>query len=178
MKNKLNAKLKLKKTAWILTVAIIISLTLGCKRQSDPDQIVQLIDNAVILAEKHDVKKLFKLTTDDFVSKPGSRDGRASKLILLMAFRRYQSFSIRYPTPIIDVAPNGKTATVNLPFAIIRDNKPMPDVQALIDDPDQWIKKMAEKADPYYLDLKLIKEGGDWKVKIATLSGIRNVHSI
>lgn len=164
----------------MMRLLTILSLTilLGCKEKDDEKLILALINDAAQLAMDHETGKLMDLTTDTFTADPGSRDAESVRSVLTYAFMRYGKFTIIYPQPRVEVAPNRETATAKVPFVIVREGGPIPDLLDLVGDPEKWLEEAGKGADPYHLDIWFWKEGGEWKVDRARIQGIRSMEGI
>jgi len=143
----------------------------GCDEEDDETQIRRIIKKGVFLAEKHETGELLDLTTEDFRANPGSRDRRETAAYLMIAFRRFGDFIIRYPAYSVELGSSAGTAEVSLPFVILRNDRKMPGVEEFVDSPVRWMAKAAEVADPYYLNLKFHKKDGEWMVRRAKIKG-------
>ena len=145
---------------------------IACSGAEDDSEIIRaLIKKGAELAEKHDIKGIVDLTTEDFTAIPGDYTRTNIKGVLLFAFRHYGKFKVLYPRPGVDVDPNGEEATARVHFMIVKQEGGIPDLKDLYEDPEEWIKKAGEIADLYRLDLKLRKDGGDWLVAQAHIEG-------
>ena len=141
----------------------------GCGHQDDKSAILELVQNGAELAEKHDIMGLFKMTTDHFLAMPGELDRRSCKGVLWRAFQYYGDMSIVYPSPVIDVKADGKTASVWVPFLILKRGHSFPGLNELPGNPKQWLEKVGKAADLYRLKMELVKQGEEWLVKKAHL---------
>ena len=93
-----------------------------------------------------------------------------------MAFRQYGQFRILHPKFDIAISESRKTATLNVPFFLLRAGQPLDesDLEGLQDNPVAWAKKIAEKVgDPFYLEAVLEKGEEGWLVSRASLIGFR-----
>jgi len=162
-----------------ITLAAAAALAAGsCKPKDDEKLILALIEEAAILAQQHKVADILDLTTDTFTANPGGRDRDEVRSILAMAFMHYGDFAVKYPNPSIDISPAGDTASVKVPFVILRGGALLPDLSGLVNDPARWAEEASKNADPYYFDLQLFKVDGDWKVETASLQGLRPMEEI
>lgn len=151
-------------------IGILIIVGAACTKKDDVAAIRQLIQKGADLAEKQKIGNLIELTTKDFSARPGDHNQRSVRGILFMAFRHYGRFKIHYPQPSVEVIEAGHTARAMLSFIIVSQDKPLPGLKELYEDPQRWIETASEKADLYQLQLDLVKTDGDWLVKIARLS--------
>jgi hypothetical protein len=172
-----------KSLATYVTISIACALLLqlascsSCQEQDDEKLLRAMIRQAVELATRHDLGELMAMTTDDFVANPGHHTRQEVKGILLLAFRRYGQFSIEHPRPSVDLSPSKLTATAEVPFLIVRQGVDLPDLGDLYEDPERWIEQAGEKADAYFLELKLLKTDDGWRVEKARIGGTRGVGS-
>ena len=86
-----------------------------------------------------------------------------------MAFRRYGSFKVAYPRPEVTIEPSGTEARARVPFMIVREGTPLPDLGGLYEDPEGWIEAVKEQSDPFMLELWLTKTKDGWKVQRALM---------
>ena len=161
------------KTVIVILSALALAILSGCSKKDDTTAIRQLIGEGTQLAEDHQIGGLMRLTTPDFIALPGQHDASQVKGILFMAFQHYGKLKIHHPRPSVEVAEGGKAATALIHFVIVSQDKAIPDLRALYEDPERWIEKASEKADLYQLELELVKEDGDWRVKIAEMKGFK-----
>lgn len=150
----------------IIWISWILFFALGsCSGRDDATEIRDLIERGAGLAEERDVAGLMKMTTPDFIAVPGRHDGREVKRILWLAFRHYGDFRILYPRPKVDLAEEGHAASGRVYCLIVKKDRTFPELRALYEDPEGWLKEVGENADLYRLDLELMKINGDWLVK-------------
>jgi len=162
----------------IVLAAFMVAAAASCKPKDDEKLILALIEEAAILAQQHKVADILDLTTDTFTANPGARDRNEVKSILAMAFMHYGDFAIKFPNPSIDISPAGDTASVQVPFVVLRGGTLLQDLSGLVNDPARWAEEASKSADPYHLDLQLFKVDGDWKVETASLQGLRSLEEI
>ena len=165
-----------------MTISFILAATLpscsGCEDKDDETQIRQLFNYAADIAQKKDIGELMDLTTEDFKVARHGLDRQSVKGVLLMAFRRYGTFTIEHPRPDVDLGPADGEATASAPFLIVRQGKEAPDLRDLYEDPQGWIESVGEMADLYNIELWLVKTDDGWKVEKARLDGYRRLESI
>lgn len=149
----------------------------GCDDRSDEERILDLVHESATMAQEHDISGLMDITTRWFTASPGNRERKEVRQILLVAFQRYGNFRIAYPEPSIHVAPDGLSAKAKVPFVILREGLEIPDLGDLAGDPEGWVQEVSMTADPYRLELWLVKEDGDWLVDRARVQGIRSMDS-
>ncbi len=155
--------------------AIICFSIISCSSKDDAVAIRKLIDQGAELAEGHQIGDLMDLTTKGFSASPGSHDARSVHGILFVAFKHYGTFDLRYPRPTVNVEEGAATAEATIHFMIVSQDKPMPELKDLYEDPQAWLDKAGEKADLYRLKLDLIKQDGDWRVQKADLSTLKGM---
>lgn len=160
----------------LITVARLVALlllltTAACGTSDDGAAIRKLIDQGAELAEKQQIGDLVRLGSDDLVATPGNHDANSVKGILFVAFRRYGQFSILYPRPIVELNPEADRATATVYFVILSKDRSLPGLRDLKDDPLRWLEEAREKADPYLLQLELVKRDRQWKVQRAHIEG-------
>jgi len=162
----------------VMLATVMVTAAASCKPKDDEKLILALIEEAAILAQQHKVGDILDLVTDTFTANPGARDTDEVRSILAMAFMHYGDFAIKFPNPSIDISPAGDTASVQVPFVILRGGALLPDLSGLVNDPARWAEEATKTADPYHLDLQLFKVDGDWKVNTASLQGLRSLEEI
>ncbi len=155
--------------------ALLFSSCGSCDTPDNETQIRSLFDKGADFAQKHDIKELIRLTTDDFQAWPGPQDRQSAKGVLFMAFRRYKKFSVKFPRPTVNVDATGAYAEAKTPFLIVREGQSMPNLKDLYDDPDGWVEKVDDLADPYHLELWLIKKDDEWLVRKARIHGLKGL---
>lgn len=165
--------MKKPKTAIPILCALASLIALGCGKTDDTTAIRRLIDKGTQLAEKHELGDLMRLTTPDFIALPGHQDAARVKGILFVAFQHYGNLNIHYPRPSVEMAEGGESATALIHFVIVSQDKAIPELKELYENPEKWIEKASEKADLYQLALVLVKTGGEWRVKQAELKGFK-----
>jgi len=162
------------RSCWPLACILAISLLLGaCGKQDDAEAIRALIREGTLLAEKHDVAGIMKLTTPEFRALPGEMDGREARKYLLYAFLRYKEFKLVYPRPVVEIQAGGEGAEASFPFLILQKDYSIPDLKDLAQHPEDWLQQLGDKADLYRLRLEFTRSGGEWRVRRAHLDVIR-----
>lgn len=160
--------------ALIASTCPLSSACSSCEEQDDETAIRQLISRAASLAERHELGELMRITTPHVTARPSGMIRAEIKGALLIAFRRYGQFSIEHPRPSVEVEEDGVEASADLPFLVVRDNRKVPDLKDLYDDPQNWLEQVGELADLYFLDLELIKNDDDaWRVEGVRIRGTR-----
>ena len=147
-----------------LLLPVLCFFLISCARKEDTDVIRQLIKQGAMLAEKHDIRGLMKLTSEDFLAMPGQHDHHGVKRILWMTFRHYQEFKVIYPIPSVELESNGLTASATIYFMIVKKDVSFPKLTELYEDPQGWLEEAGENVDLYRLTLELLKKNRDWLV--------------
>jgi hypothetical protein len=156
--------------ARLVTLLLITLLLLAaCSKEDDTEQIRNLIKEGAKLAEEHNAAGLLKLTTEDFVARPGKHDGREVRRILWLAFNHYGNFKVMYPEPSIDLEKSGREGSAKVYFMIVKKERSIPELKDLYRDPRGWLEEVGETADLYRLKLELLKNNEDWLVRSVLL---------
>lgn len=162
-----------------LALAVLVAWPCtGCKPGDDEKAIRDIIERAAKMAERHETSDIMDLTTGRFEASPGERNRDEVRTVLLLAFRQYGSFAILYARPVVEIDPSGLAARARVPFIVVREGRPIPDLGGLMDDPEGWIREAGKTTDPYNLELWFDKVDGEWLVGRARLDGIRPVEGI
>jgi len=148
----------------------------GCEEKDDRKAILKIIQEAAELAQEHKTNDLMDLTTSYFTARGSDRQEVSG--ILIYAWNRYGQFRILYPEPDITVAPDAMTAKAKVPFIVLREGGPIPDLGGLASDPAGWLDEASKSADPYNLELWFAKTDDGWKVEKAELDGVRPMESL
>ncbi len=154
---------------YLIGVLCCCVLLTACSESDDAAAIKTLVESGAELAEQKSISDMMKLTTEDFVAVPGQQDRRVVKRILFAAFAHYRNFTIHYPSFKIEIADDGISAVVALPFAIVRKEHELPGLEGVYNDPQEWVEAAGEKADLYHLTMLLRKQDGEWLVAQAEL---------
>lgn len=174
----MTARMSAIKTAVRWSFCAVAAFVPACQKCSPDDDVAlirQLVVTAAELAEAKQVGNIMGLTTDDLVANPGQRNRSAVKRILFAAFHHYGTFDIKHPRPLVDIIQPGASAKASVPFLIVQKDKAFPELSELYDDPTRWMEAVGEMADPYELELELVKSDGEWRVRKATLLGLRSI---
>jgi hypothetical protein len=150
----------------------------GCRPGDDEKAIRDIIEKAARMAERHETSDILELTTRRFEASPGERDRDEVRTVLLFAFKQYGSFAILYARPSVAIDPSGLAARARIPFIVVREGRPIPDLGGLHEDPEGWIEEAGKSTDPYNLEIWFEKQDGDWMVDRARLDGIRPMESL
>jgi hypothetical protein len=154
-------------------VLIIVAMCASCSQKDDAQVLRSIIEKCARLAEQKQISDLLEFTSKDFQAQPGGYDGRSVKGILFMTFRRYGTFEIHYPRPIVKISPDSNEAETGVFFLIVRQDRAIPGLKELYENPQVWLEAVGEKADLYQLELQWIKKDGEWLVRRAYLEGFR-----
>ncbi len=157
----------------VVKALVLLFLVVTCSGKDDAAAIGKLIDKGANLATEKQIGDLMRLTTDGFTAGPGDYDARRVKGILFVAFQHYGNFSIRYPSPTVELIEDGKKAKATVYFVIVSKDKEIPSLKELYNNPKEWIEAAGEKADLYELKLDLVKDSGDWLIERAVLEGFK-----
>ena len=147
----------------LLLLVLCFFLT-SCARKDDTDVIRQLIKQGALCAEKHDIRGLMKLTSEDFLAMPGQHNHHGVRRILWMAFRHYEAFKVIYPKPSVELESNGLTASATIYFMIVKKDVSFAKLTELYKDPQGWLEEAGENAVLYRLTLELLKKNRVWLV--------------
>jgi hypothetical protein len=152
---------------------LIPALLFACGPKDDAAAILAIIEKAAGHAQAHEIGKLMELTIPAFVAQPGGHDARSTRAILFAAFQHYGKFSIHFPRPEIRIGEGKNSAEAIVYFTIVSQDKALPGLKELYDDPRRWLEKASEIADLYQLKLALGKADGQWKAHQAHLEGFK-----
>ena len=158
-----------------LLLAFIIAVALaGCEKPDDVTQIRTIVLDIVDRAQAHDISGMMEHATRDFSASPGSHDEQKVRGVLLISFRRLGKFQLKHPEPGIKLGKDARTATVSLPFLVVREGQEMPDLSSVTNDPAAWLDQaQTAVGDPYTVKMDLTKTGDGWKVREAEISGFK-----
>ena len=160
-------------TAFSLSLVFLITFSAACSKKDPSVAIGKLIKKGTELAEQHKSRDLMKLTTENFSAHSGAYDKNHVRGILFAAFKHYGRFKVLYPSPSVDISEDGNTAQAVIYVTIFSQDKPIPGLKDLYNDPEKWLEAASEKADLYQLELDLIIEDKDWKVRTAEIEGYK-----
>ncbi len=148
----------------------------GCEEKDDRKVILKIIQDAAEMAQEHRTSDLMDLTTSYFTAHGSGR--QEVRQVLMYAWNRYGQFRILYPEPGIDVAPDRMTAKAKVPFVILREGGPIPELGGLAADPQGWLEEASKSTDPYHLELWFARTDDGWKVEKAELDGVRPMEAL
>jgi hypothetical protein len=140
-----------------------------CGEKDDVTAIRGLIKKGADHAEKHDIKGILELASKDLKVSPGDADRREVQRILWLAFRHYGDLKVAYPRPSVEISKDGRHASAQFPFLIVKKDQSLPQLKDLVNDPQRWVQEVGERADLYRLKLSLSKSSGDWLVDQAQI---------
>lgn len=154
----------------MLALLLVTAKCSRCETTDDATEIQRLIAEGAARAERHDIRGLLALTTEDFVLLPGNRNRDRVARELFAAFRFYGRFAIRYPRPDVRVDHPGVSAQASFPFLVVQSRASLPDITGLYEDPDKLVQAVGKLADLYRLELVLQNSGGTWRVREARIT--------
>jgi len=146
-----------------------------CSSSSDEEQIRQLIDSMVDLAEKHDIGGLEDLATDNLHVRPWGLGRSEFKRWLFIAFRRYGQFKLLFPRPSVELDEQQGTAFADIYFLMIGAQQKFPDLESLRDQPEEWLDRAMTGSRLFKLTLDLTRQDGDWKVSSAHFKRLKGL---
>lgn len=165
-------------TRFLFCLLMVTLLASACDEKDDVALIEDVCEEIVVSAEKHDISGMMEHATDRFRGYPGARNEQDVRQLLFVAFRRYGEFDVVHPRFKVRLEPDAKAASVSVPFTIVREGESLDraGLDELVASPDQWVDAVSEAVgDPYYLDMKFVKTGDDWKVRRADITGSQRV---
>jgi hypothetical protein len=145
--------------------AVILLFIGTCAERDDVSAIRALIKKGAVLAEKHDIGGILKLSVEDLQALPGELTRKGISGVLWRAFRYYGALRVIYPRPDVDLAKDGNHALARFPFLIVKREHSFPKLEKLHNDPQEWLEEVGENADLYRLKLYMVKKKGDWLAK-------------
>lgn len=152
-------------------VLIVVAMFASCSQKDDAQVVRSLIEKCARLAEQKQIGNLLDFAGEGFQAQPGGHDARSVKGILFVTFRRYGKFEIHYPRPTVKISPDRNEAEAVVFFLIVRQDRAIPGLKELYEDPQGWLEAVGEKADLYQLELQWVKEDGQWLVRRAYIEG-------
>ena len=159
-----------------IALALLAGRCSGCEEKDDRKIILGIIHEAAEMAQEHRTSDLMDLTTSYFTAHGSGPD--EVRTILTFAWNRYGQFRIMYPEPDITVSPDRLTAKAKVPFVVVREGGPIPDLGGLAMDPTGWLEEASKSTDPYHLELWFAKTDDGWKVEKAKLDGVRPMEAL
>jgi hypothetical protein len=147
----------------------------ACSQKEDVQVIRELIKEGAELAEAHDVSGIMELTTEDIVALPGHHNRLAIKRIIFSAFMHYGKLKVLYPKPSVDLSTTDNSATCTIYLLIVKQDRTIPDLKELYEEPRRWLEAVGENADLFQIKLQLLKKDGTWRVKQAHLEGFKGL---
>ena len=147
----------------------------ACSQKDDVQVIRELIKEGAELAEEHNVSKIMELTTEDIVALPGNYNRLAIKRIIFSAFMHYGKLKVLYPKPSVDLSNTDNSATCMIYLLIVKQDRTIPDLKNLYEEPRRWLEAVGENADLFQIELQLLKKDGKWLVNQAHLEGFKGL---
>jgi len=145
-----NHRLRLPVIFLLLLPCIVFSI-ISCRRGlSDEDLIREMIDDAVRAAVEKDIKGITEHVSDSYKDEYGN-DRDALKGLLFVYFRQYDRINVHVRDTEIGVEGDRAEATVKVIFT---GGESLEDIGDMV----------PSSGGGYLLEMKLQKEGGDWKV--------------
>lgn len=169
MKQAISACISIERTC--CAILIFAGVFAACTQQDDAQVVRDIIGQCARLAEQKQIGGLLDFASEDFQAQPGRYDTRSVKGILFAAFHRYGKFNIHFPRPTVTISSDGDEAEAVVYFLIVLQDRAMPGLKELYEDPQGWLEAVGEKADLYQLELQWIKVDGKWLVRRANLEG-------
>jgi len=158
-----------------LALASVLNCGSCCSSGSDEDAIRDMIDQAARLAEEHSISGILDLATQDFRVKPRGKTRQDIKRLMFWAFNRYGRFTLLSPRASVEVDQQSKTAKASVYYLLVRRGKAMPDVEHLVDNPEEWLIKVQDLTNLFRVRLDLIKTGSDWKFQRAQVERFKGI---
>lgn len=174
MKQPLSVNASIVKACWVALIFVVISAS--CSQRDDAQVVRDIIAQCALLAEQKNIGGLLDFASEEFQAQPGRYDARSVKGILFAAFQRYGRFEIHYPRPVVKISPDGNEAEAILFFLIVSQDRAIPGLKELYEDPQGWLEAVGEKADLYQLELQWVKVDGKWLVRRAYLAKFGRRH--
>jgi hypothetical protein len=138
-------------TILLLLVPFIILSVVSCRRGlSDEDLIREMIDDAAHAAVEKDIKGITEHVSDSYKDEYGN-DRDSLKGLLFVYFRQYERINVYVRDAEISVEGDRAEANVKVVFT---GGESLEDIGDMV----------PNSGGGYLLELKLQKEGGDWKV--------------
>ncbi len=150
-------------------VLIFVTVFASCSQKDDAQLVRDIIGKCARLAEQKQIGGLLDFVSEDFQAQPGRYDTRSVKGVLFATFQRYGRFEIHYPRPVVKISPDGNEAEAAVFFLIVVQDRSIPGLKELYEDPQGWLEAVGEKADLYQLELHWVKANGKWLVRRAYL---------
>ena len=71
----------------------------------------------------------------------------------------------------MELSADALSATVAMPFLLMRRDVALPGLEELREDPQGWLAQVGDRADLYHLELQLVEREGEWLANSAHLRG-------
>ncbi len=159
-----------------LSVLLLLFLMVACARTEREEEVHQFIQQAVELAEAHNLGELMDLAQAGFSVDPGNHAEKEVRRILFVTFKRFGRFNILYPRPSVRLSEDEETAVVKMNFLITKQDERLPELELLYEDSAAWLKAVDEGSDIYTLSMELVYESGNWMVNKARITGFARPH--
>ncbi len=160
-----------------LVVALsLLALLTACAKTEREEEVYQLIQQAVELAQGHELGGLMDLTQDGFTADPGNRSSKEVRRILFVTFKRFGRFRIHYPKPSVRLSEDEETAIVKMNFLIATKDDLFPELKLLREDTVAWLEAVDKHVDVYTLSMELGYKSGSWLVTKARITGFARPH--
>ncbi len=157
----------------IIALVGLLLLVVACSAKDDTEAVRQLIVKGAQLAEKKQIVDLLELTSADFIAQPGHHNAQSVKGILFAAFMHYGKFNLHYPRPTVELTADNKGASAIVYFVILRQDRALPQLKELYNDPRGWLEAASQTADLYQLKLEMVLADDRWQVQQAHLEGFK-----
>ena len=147
----------------------------ACSQKDDVQIIRELIKEGAELAEEHNIGGIMELATEDVVAHPGNYNRLAIKRIIFSAFMHYGKLKVLYPKPSVDLSTTDNSATCMIYVLIVKQDRTIPDLKELYEEPRRWLDAVGENADLFQIKLQLLKKDDTWRVKQAHLEAFKGL---
>ena len=124
---------------------ILVVISAACSQKDDARVVRDIIDQCARLAEQKQIGALLDFAGEEFQAQPGRYNARSVKGILFATFQRYGNFEIHYPRPVVKISPDGNEAEAVLFFMIVLQDRTIPGLKELYEDPQGWLEAVGEK---------------------------------
>jgi hypothetical protein len=154
---------------WAMFGLIFFLAAAACSPDDEAAAIRALVQKGAALAEARDIDGLMELATADIVGQPGGYNRPVIRRIIRSALQHYGQIKILYPRPSVTLSAEEDQALCGVYFLIVKQERVIPELKDLYDDPGGWIETVGDNADLYQLDLEMLKTDGRWRVHKARL---------
>jgi hypothetical protein len=153
-----------------------LSFLSSCAKTDREEEVYQLIQQGVDLAQENKLGELMDLTQEGFTVGPGNRSSSEVRRILFAIFKRFGKFRIHYPKPSVKLSDDEEIALVKMSFLMASKDQLFPELELLYQEPGAWLQMVDKRADVYTLSMELGYESGSWLVKRARITGFTRPH--